>query len=158
MSGECVISSVLSHHSKNLKRRVDRCYSSFIWQAKENTFLTREGEPTQKIWREERGPRLNFGSSFYMFFILSLSLPYVNWSSQEGCLFHLRFLLKSQTFLCSVFTGFSLLYLLPTAILDSFFTILTYSNYVTLCDLKYFSQPTVCLSFLDGILCDAEAS
>ena len=82
-----------------------------------------------------------------MFFLLSLSLPYVNWSSQEGCLFHLRFLLQSQPFLCSVFTGFSLLYLLATAILDSFFHILTYSNYVTLCDLKYFSQPTVCLSF-----------
>jgi len=76
-----------------------------------------------------------------MFFLLSLSLPYVNWSSQEGCLFHLRFLLQSQPFLCSVFTGFSLLYLLATAILDSFFHILTYSNYVTLCDLKYFSQP-----------------
>ena len=27
MYGECVISLVLSHHSKNLKRRMDQCYS-----------------------------------------------------------------------------------------------------------------------------------
>ena len=32
---------------------------------------------------------LNFGSSFYMLFLLPLSLPYINWTRQEGYLFHL---------------------------------------------------------------------
>ena len=39
---ECVISSVLSCHSKTLKQLINQCYCSvlqlsFIWQAKENT-------------------------------------------------------------------------------------------------------------------------
>ena len=38
---------------------------------------------------------LNFGSCFYMFFILPLSLPYVNWAGKEGYLLHMRFLLWS---------------------------------------------------------------
>ena len=85
LSGECVISSVLSSHSKNLKRQNDQCYSSmlqlsFIWQAKENTSSRQQSKPIQKMWREERrSPQLNFGSSFYMFFfLLHLSLLYVN--------------------------------------------------------------------------------
>ena len=45
--------------------------------------------------------------------------------SQECCLFYLKSSLWSSdlplTFLCSIFTGFSLLCLLATAILDSFF-------------------------------------
>ena len=72
---------------------------SYIWQAEENTSSRHEGGPTRKIGREKRGPRLNFGSSFYMFFfLLHLSLPYVNWSSQEGCLFHLRLSFQSLNF------------------------------------------------------------
>ena len=68
--GECVISLVLSHCSKNLKWCMDQCYSSvtvqikwqthvtawlqlsFIWQAKENTSLRREGRLTQMKQRE----------------------------------------------------------------------------------------------------------
>ena len=91
MSGECVISLVLSHHSKRWKRQTSvtaRLQLSFIWQAKENTSSRREGGPTQKKRREV--PLLNFGSSFYMFFLLPLSLPCVNWPGQEGCLFYLR--------------------------------------------------------------------
>ena len=53
----------------------------------------REGMLTQKTWREEwereRDPQ-PFGSSFYMFFSSPLGLPYVNWASQECCLFSLR--------------------------------------------------------------------
>ena len=57
----------------------------------------------------------------YVFFLfLPLSLPYVNWASQECCLFYLRSSLQSWTFLCSIFTGFSFPYLLATTILDSF--------------------------------------
>ena len=55
----------------------------------------RAGQPKRF---EERGPGLNFGSSFYMFFLLHLSLPCVNWSSQEGCLFHLRFSFQASDF------------------------------------------------------------
>ena len=49
--GECVISSVLSHHSKNLKQWTSvtaRLQLSFIWQAKENTFSRCQGGPTPK--------------------------------------------------------------------------------------------------------------
>ena len=60
---------------------------------------------TQKTRREERerdrecvGERdpWPFGSSFYVFFFfLPLGLPYVNWASQDGCLFYLRSTLRS---------------------------------------------------------------
>ena len=67
----------------------------------------------------ERKP---FGSSFYVFFF-PLGLPYVNWA-WPGVLFYLKSSLWSSdlplTFLCSIFTGFSLPYLLAIAILDSF--------------------------------------
>ena len=60
MLGECVISLVLSHHSKKLKQGMDQYYSymlqlSFIWQAKENTSMSREGRLTQKMRREAPG-------------------------------------------------------------------------------------------------------
>ena len=45
--------------------------------------------PTQKTQREERLWH-NFGSSLYMLFLLPLGLPFVNWTSQECCLFYLR--------------------------------------------------------------------
>ena len=44
--------------------------------------------------REKRDPQ-TFGSSFYMFF-LPLGLPYVNWASQECCLFYLRSSFRSS--------------------------------------------------------------
>ena len=74
------MSSVLSHRSKNLKRQTDQCYSSllqlsFIWQAKDNTSLRHEGGLNQKTWKEERDSIL---VPFYLFFLLPLSLPYVN--------------------------------------------------------------------------------
>ena len=115
LSGECVISSVLSHHNKNLKWRTSiralgwasvtalgqtgvtgPCYSS-----EENTSSRREGMSTQKMRREERETErpLAFGSSFYMFLFFSPpprpGLPYVNWASQECCLFYVRSSLQS---------------------------------------------------------------
>ena len=54
-----------------------------------------EGGSTQKT---EGKPR---PSSFYVFFLLPLSLPYVNWASLEGCLFYLR-----SSLLCSIFGAF----------------------------------------------------
>ena len=53
-----------------------------------------------------------------LFICFSLGLSYVNWASQECCLFYLRS--SPRTFFCSIFAGFSLLCLLATAILDSF--------------------------------------
>ena len=108
--GQCVISSILSRHSKNLKRQTEQCCSSvlqlsFIWQAKENTSLRHVGGLTQQMQREEK-PRLNIGSSFYVF-LLPPSLPYVDWASQEGCLFYLRSSLRSLDLSLFYFCGFS---------------------------------------------------
>ena len=75
-----------------------------------------------KRCKEKRKPQLNFGSSFFTcFFVLPLSLPCVNWASKEGCLFYLRFSLRSSDLSLFYFWGLSLLCLLATAILDSFF-------------------------------------
>ena len=78
-TGQCYNSWTGLCHSS----RMDQYYSSvlqlsFSWQAKENASLRCEDRPTQKTQREdrgpdpkqgkERGPWLNFGSSFYMFF------------------------------------------------------------------------------------------
>ena len=124
MSGEFVIFSVLSCSSKNLKQWTDHCYSSmlqlsFIGQAKENTSSRHEGGLTQKTRREEK-TEAQFWLLFLCFFLPALSLPYVNWSSQEGCLFYLRSSLWFSD-LCSIFTGFSLLCFLATTTLDFFF-------------------------------------
>ena len=110
--------------------KTDQCYSpilqlSFIYKI--------AGKYIPKVWghanpRTQRGERERtrvpvcvgerepqpFGSSFYMFFFfLPLGMPYVNWASQECCLLYLRSSLQSSdlplTFLCSIFTSFSLL-------------------------------------------------
>ena len=83
----------------------DQCHSSvsqlsFIQKTKKNTSSRSEGMTTQKTPREERGRKREtpqcFGSSFYMFFLLPLGLPCVNWTSQERCLFYPRFSLQSS--------------------------------------------------------------
>ena len=67
---------------------------------------------------EKRSPPPQFLLLFlYGFFLFPLDLPYVNWASQEGCLFYLR----SSNLPLFYFQGFSLLCLLTIAILDSFF-------------------------------------
>ena len=74
MSRECVISSVLSHHSKDLKQRMGQDYCSmlqlsFIRQPKENTSSRCEGSRPKRLKEKRRPhPPLTFGSSFYMFF------------------------------------------------------------------------------------------
>ena len=92
ISGECVISSVLSRCSKNLKQWMDQCYSSVLFrkQRKIHPQGVGVGQPER-----EASPWFNFGSTFYMFFLLPLRLPCINWASQEGCLFYLRFSLQS---------------------------------------------------------------
>ena len=66
---------------------------SFIWEAKEHTSSRHEGRPTQK---SEEKPLAQFWLLFLCFFFLPLSLSHINWASQEGCLFYLRFLLQSS--------------------------------------------------------------
>ena len=78
----------------------------------------RAGRP--KRCKEKRSTQLNFGSSFYMVFLLPLTLPCVNWANQEGCLFYLRLSLRSSDLPLFYFRGLSLLRLLATATLNSF--------------------------------------
>ena len=75
--------------------------------------------------REQESQRAKEQEPFAPLFIcfsLPLGLPYANWANQECCLFYLKSSLRSSdlplTFLCSIFTGFSLPCLLATAILD----------------------------------------
>ena len=114
--GECVNSLVLSRRSKILKQWTDRCYSSisFRKQRKIHPRGMRTGWPKRQ---DRRGLQLDFGSSFYVFFLLCLSLRCVNWASQEGCLFYLM----SSDLPLFYFHGLFLLCLLATTILDSFF-------------------------------------
>ena len=72
----------------------DQCYSSvLLGQAKENTPLRPEGRPTSK----KKGAQ--FWILFLHVFPPPLSLPYVNWASQKGCLFQVRFSLQSSDLL-----------------------------------------------------------
>ena len=106
--GEFVISSVTSHCSKSMKWLADGCGSSVLFgkQSKIHPWGLRAGSP--KRCEEKRGPRLNFGSFFIYFFLLPLSLPYVNWASQEAVCFTWGPHSSPRTFLFSIFTGFSL--------------------------------------------------
>ena len=124
MSTECVIYSVLSGHRKNLKQWMDQCYSSVLFGKQRKIYPQgmRVGRP--KRCKEKRNPQLNFGSSFYMFFLFLLSLPYVNWASRQGCLLYLRFSLWSSDFplfyFCRLFPS-CLLVTAKGSWLDSFF-------------------------------------
>ena len=132
-----VISSVLSCRSKNLKQRTDKCYYSSVLllgyssvlfgkQRKVHPRGMRVGQPKRSTEKRERVSIL--APRFICFsFLLPLSLPYVNWASQEGCLFHLRFSLWSSDFLF-----FHLHRLFPFFVLPPpFWTPFSYSNYLT---------------------------
>ena len=85
---ECVISLVLSLCSKNLKWWMDQCYCSvLLGKTKDNTYSRSEGGPTQKTKRREAPILLSF--LLLCIYLLPWSLSYVNWASQEGCLFYL---------------------------------------------------------------------
>ena len=144
MSGEFVISSVLSRFNKNLKWLTSiaalgrtnvialRWMSVTVLEWTNDTaqcYLESKGkynlEGMRACWpkrpEEKRGPQPNFGSSFYMFFLLPLGLPYVNWASQSAVCSTWGPHSIPQTFLCSIFTDLTLPCLLATAIPDSFF-------------------------------------
>ena len=69
MLGDFVISLVLSRHSKNLRQQTEEWYSSVLFgkQRKIHPGGLRVGRPRRH--EEERGLRLHFGSSVYMFFL-----------------------------------------------------------------------------------------
>ena len=121
VSGECVISLVLSRHNKNLKRRMlkpsrqtmSKLLDRSVLQLRVTAqfYLENKGKYILEAWGQadpkgmKRSLQLNFGSSF-CFFHLPLSLPYVNWASQEGYLFHLRSSLQSLDLPLFHFCGF----------------------------------------------------
>ena len=129
MLGDCVTSLVLSRHSKNLKQRTNRCYSSvLLGKTKDSMPSKSKSELTQKT-REER-PQPFWAPSVYTFLSSPVSLPYVHCASQEGCWFCLRSSLQSLDLPCSIFMGFSLLCLIYV-VLPTFWTPFSYSNYLS---------------------------
>ena len=77
---------------------MDQCYSSvlqlcYIYKIKGNTSSRHDGcQPKKCEEQRERPPALwlLFLCFFFFFFLFPLGLPYVNWASQECCLFYLR--------------------------------------------------------------------
>ena len=119
MSGEFVVSLVLSHHSKNLKWWMDQWYSSVLlgkqrklypWGMRVGRHAKRRENPMAQFWL----------LIFYV--LLPLSVACVNWASQESCLFHLRFSLWSLDLPLFYFHS-----LFP----PPFWTPLSYSKYLT---------------------------
>ena len=100
LSGEYVISSVLSHHNKNLKRWTSvTAFKQIVSQFLDRSvlqlrvisqfYLENEGKYIIEAWglpkrrkekRETPGP---LAPLFVCFFYSPLSLLYVNWASQE---------------------------------------------------------------------------
>ena len=76
-------------------------------------YLQSKGKYILEAWVQanpkhmKRSPWPHFGSSFYMFFLLPLSLTYINWASQEGCLLYLRSSLWSSDLPLFYFHGLS---------------------------------------------------
>ena len=110
------------------------CYSSVLFRKEqENTSSRGEGMPTQRHEERERDIKTEsvpvgrkdrpgpLAPLFICFFLTSLGLPYVNWASQECCLFYLRSSLPSSDLPLTYCVGFSLPCLLATTILDSCF-------------------------------------
>ena len=148
--GVYVISSVLSHHNKNLKWQpsdgpVLQLSDGPVLQLRVSAVLFRKERKihpwgVRACWpkrhKEERERERETPSHlaplficffFFFFFCLPLDLLYVNWASQECCLFYLSPCSGPRIFLCSIFMGFSLPCLLATTILDCF----SYSNHLT---------------------------
>ena len=126
MLGDSVISSVLSHCNKDLKlwTSVTASLQLRVLFGKENP------SPRMKMsWPHRRSVSRSWLPFLICFGSSHLACPRQTRASQEGDLFISPEVLTlvHEFFLCSLFTGFSpfFVYLLATAILDSFF----YSNY-----------------------------
>ena len=91
--GECIISSVLSRCSKDLKQRTSVTAQSFFRQTKDSIPSRHECRPCPKGRPQSWLPP-------FICLLPSLSLPYAQWASQEGaCLLHLKFSLQPTDFL-----------------------------------------------------------
>ena len=104
MSGQCVISLVLSRHSKDLKcwtNVTSQLQLSFILQAKDSTLLRHKGGPTPK----ERSQSVL--ASFFYTFVSSppWACPMQIGLAKKG---HICFTWSPWILLCSAFAGFSL--------------------------------------------------
>ena len=123
MPGELIISSVLSRHSKKFEvmdgPMLTSVTAQFYLASKGKYILKVWGKQTQKKQREERH-LAQFLLLFLHVFSPPLDLPCVNWGSQEGCLFYLRFSLHTLYLPLFCFSrAFSFLCLLATAFTDS---------------------------------------
>ena len=126
VSGECVTSLVLSHHSQNLKRQTSvtasvnsvialrqtsviqpRVTAQFHLESKGKYILKALGQADPKDAKRKEAPRSILAPLFICFFLLPLSLPYVHWASKEGCLFCLRSSLWSSDLPLFYFHGLS---------------------------------------------------
>ena len=127
LSREWVISSVLSHHSKNLKWWTDRYYSSVLSGKQMKIYLwgMRMGQP--KSSKEKRSPRFNIGYSFYVFF--SPLEPVLCKLGYPGRLFVLPEVLTPQV-LRSSFVLFSRAFLFFVFQSPPFWTPFSYSNII----------------------------
>ena len=83
VSGECAVSTRAQIWSGGPVLQLG--YSSVLFGKQ------RKIHPTGMRWADPKQERGSILAPLYMFFLLPLSLPYVNWAIQEGCLFHLRF-------------------------------------------------------------------
>lgn len=152
LSGECVISSVLSHHNKNLKRwtlKPSAHHSSqtvLQLHVTAQFYLENKGKYILEAWGHadpkdtKRGERENKRACgreretpsplapLFAWFFLPLGLPHVNWASQECCLFYLRSSLRFLDLPLFYFRGLSpFLGFWPLP----FWTPFSYSNYLT---------------------------
>ena len=80
--------------------------AQFYLASKGKYILEEWGQADPKDTKRRETQRLNFGSSFYTFFLLPLSLSYVNWASQEACCFACSSHSDPWTFLPSIFLCF----------------------------------------------------
>ena len=84
---------------------MDRCYNSILFDRQRKIHLQgmRAGRP--KRCEEKRSTMAQFWLLFLYVFSPPLILPYVNWASQDGCLFYLRFSLQSSDLPLFYFPG-----------------------------------------------------
>ena len=99
-----------------------QCYSSILFRRQqENPSSRREGMLIQRHEEKSapacRRERESWLWLLCLYIYLSLGLSYVNWASQECCLFYLRSSLLSSDLLLFYFHSFSLPCLLATTIL-----------------------------------------
>ena len=71
-----------------------------------------------RVWERETSGTL---APFFICFFLPLGVPYLNWASQECCLFYVRSSIQSSDLLLFYFCRLFPSFFLDTAILGSFF-------------------------------------